>query len=541
MTAMNFPASPVNGQQTTDGRYYFDSSVGSTGAWRSTPTPVGGLPAGSIIQWASSTIPTNWLLADGTAVSRTTYASLFAAIGTQYGTGDGSTTFNLPDLRGRIPVGRNGGSFGTLAATGGSETNTLTANNLPAHTHSVNDPGHSHHMGPRIGGGSSGWGTVVNAGYTGGADQPYWYSGGAGTGITVGNNTTTNSAVNNLQPYLVVNYIIKATAGWTAGDSELAVRLGAVEQKQILSPNYVINGAFDIWQRGTSFTGVTTTYCADRWLAGNSGATMNVTRETFPVGQTEVDGNPTYFLRLSVTTGNDFARLIQRIEDVRTLSGKTITVSFWAKGTNPGGGKLYLGYLQSSNGTSGVSNYTAADFTLTSNWQRFSRTITIPALSGTIVDGATYVELILGQGPDTSTSAWTLDLANVQVETGTFATPFRRNAPSIQAELAACQRYFYRVNSGEATGWVTSDTAVIWFFNQFPVTMRATPTTSVSSSSQTYYIPYWGESGSGTPNASDVSKTFGAIAMAPISPARSTGKPAMLGGTGQWFSFTAEL
>mgnify|MGYP000397329044 FL=1 len=231
MTAMNFPASPVNGQQTTDGRYYFDSSVGSTGAWRSTPVPVGGLPAGSIIQWASSTIPTNWLLADGTAVSRSTYASLFAAIGTQYGTGDGSTTFNLPDLRGRIPVGRNGGSFGTLAATGGAETVTLTANNLPAHNHPVTDPGHSHHMGPRIGGGSSGWGTVIGAGYTGGADQPYWYSGGAGTGITVGNNTTTNSAVNNLQPYLVVNYIIKATAGWTAGDSELATRLGVVEQQ----------------------------------------------------------------------------------------------------------------------------------------------------------------------------------------------------------------------------------------------------------------------------------------------------------------------
>ena len=242
MTAMNFPASPVNGQQTTDGRYYFDSSVGSTGAWRSTPTPVGGLPAGSIIQWASSTIPTNWLLADGTAVSRTTYASLFAAIGTQYGTGDGSTTFNLPDLRGRIPVGRNGGSFGTLAATGGSETNTLTANNLPAHTHSVNDPGHSHYLGARIGGGSSGWGTVVNAGYTGGADQPYWYSGSAGTGITVGNNTTTNSAVNNLQPYLVVNYIIKATAGWTAGDSELATRVGVLEQNPNISGTLTVAG-----------------------------------------------------------------------------------------------------------------------------------------------------------------------------------------------------------------------------------------------------------------------------------------------------------
>jgi microcystin-dependent protein len=179
--------------------------------------------------WGTNTPPANWLIADGAAVSRTVYSSLFAVIGTTYGTGDGSTTFNLPNLSGRVPVGKNGGTFGTLAGTGGAETNTLTANNLPAHTHPITDPGHSHYNGARIGGGSSGWGTVVNAGYTGGADQPYWYTGGSGTGITVNNNSTTNSAVNNLQPYLVLNYIIKASAGWTAGDSELATRVGALE------------------------------------------------------------------------------------------------------------------------------------------------------------------------------------------------------------------------------------------------------------------------------------------------------------------------
>lgn len=122
--ALDFPNSPTNGQ--TYGNYYYDASVGTSGAWRANPIPVGGLPAGSIIQWGSNTAPANWLICDGSAVSRTVYPSLFAAIGTQYGAGDGSTTFNLPDLRGRVAVGKNSGTFGTLGATGGAETVALS-------------------------------------------------------------------------------------------------------------------------------------------------------------------------------------------------------------------------------------------------------------------------------------------------------------------------------------------------------------------------------------------------------------------------------
>jgi len=210
---MDFPGSPINGQTTTDGRYYFDSSVGSSGAWRSTPLPVGGLPAGSIMAWGTNTPPANWLLADGSAVSRATYSSLFAVIGTQYGAGDGTTTFNLPDLRGRVPVGRNGGTFGTLGASGGAETHTLTINEMPSHKHGrdyvyyqVNSNIASPY--PAAGDITSGQSGLKNL----------------DTGLTGG-----GAAHNNLQPYQVVNYIIKFSAGWTAGDSELATRLGVVE------------------------------------------------------------------------------------------------------------------------------------------------------------------------------------------------------------------------------------------------------------------------------------------------------------------------
>lgn len=206
MVALDFPSSPANGQ--TYGGYYWDST---TGAWRSDPVPMGGLPAGSIIQWAGATAPANWLMADGAAVSRTTYASLFAAIGTTYGAGDGSTTFNLPDLRGRVPVGKNAGTFSTLGATGGAESVTLTSaqSGLPAHTHGVS------------------WLNNINV-------APFTGSYGA-IGSNAAGNVNANAAQDaaqahtNLQPYLVTNYIIKATSGWTAGDSELATRVGALE------------------------------------------------------------------------------------------------------------------------------------------------------------------------------------------------------------------------------------------------------------------------------------------------------------------------
>lgn len=201
MAALDFPDNPTNGQ--TYGGYYWDAT---TGGWRSDPVPMGGLPAGSIIQWAGATAPANWFIADGSAVSRTANASLFAVIGTTYGSGDGSTTFNLPDLRGRVAVGKNGGTFGTLGATGGAEAVTLASNNLPQ-------------------------AAVIDAN-TAGSDTSFAlkFTQAAGYGAkTLTQLGTATTAVNNLQPYLVTNYIIKATSGWSAGDSELATRVGALE------------------------------------------------------------------------------------------------------------------------------------------------------------------------------------------------------------------------------------------------------------------------------------------------------------------------
>ena len=153
---------------------------------------------GSIVMWAAAagSPPSGWLTCDGSAVSRSTYATLFALISTTFGSGDGSTTFNLPDFRGNVPVGYKNGdaNFGTLGQTGGEVTHTLLTAETPAHTHIV---------GEDSGGGGSGTNvlatTAVASKQSGDASHP---------GITT-TSIGSGTAHNNLQPYLAINFIIK--------------------------------------------------------------------------------------------------------------------------------------------------------------------------------------------------------------------------------------------------------------------------------------------------------------------------------------------
>lgn len=167
-------------------------------------------PVGTILPFAGSSAPTGYLICDGSAVSRTTYANLFAVIGTTYGAGDGSTTFNLPNLKGKVPVGLDTSQpeFNTLGRTGGAKTHTLTTSELPSHTHSISSDGaHNHSVRSvfsTVGGtlylyNGTGFNEDTVTTSTNGA-----HSHGGATGATGG-----GQAHNNLQPYLVINYIIK--------------------------------------------------------------------------------------------------------------------------------------------------------------------------------------------------------------------------------------------------------------------------------------------------------------------------------------------
>jgi microcystin-dependent protein len=148
-------------------------------------------PVGSITAYAGVSAPTGWLVCDGSAISRTTYAALFAVLDTRYGVGDGSTTFNIPNLGGRVPVGvdTNQNEFRSVATYGGEKTHILTPAEMPSHNHTA----------PTWNGGS---GTFEVASTQYGYDYPN----GAPT-----SNTGGDQPHNNLQPYLTLNFIIRVS------------------------------------------------------------------------------------------------------------------------------------------------------------------------------------------------------------------------------------------------------------------------------------------------------------------------------------------
>ena len=195
--------------------------------------------------------------------------------------------------------------------------------------------------------------------------------------------------------------------------------------------NAIINGDFNGNQRGfVSTTVATSTF--DRWVSNPSGATATFSSEAFTLGTapaTETVG--TNFLRIATTVGNDNCSIIQRIQGVRTFAGQTVTLSFYAKGTNPVTPGVLGGKINQEFGTGGSpSTVVVAElptFNVTSEWQRFSFTVELPSVSGKVLgtNGNDHVSLLLGQGASTSTNSWTLDLWGVQLESGPVATPFK--------------------------------------------------------------------------------------------------------------------
>jgi microcystin-dependent protein len=194
-----------------------DGATGPTGpqgaAGPTGPTASSDLPAGSIMAFAGSSAPNGWLICDGSAVNRTTYASLFAAIGSAWGNGDGSTTFNLPDFRGRFLRGVDGGAgrdpeAGNRIASNpggntGNNVGTVQGDEVKPHNHTITDPGHNHtSVNSDIVRNTGGYGTGLG---TGGLGPNTITMNSNTTGISINNSNGTETRPKNA----AVNFIIK--------------------------------------------------------------------------------------------------------------------------------------------------------------------------------------------------------------------------------------------------------------------------------------------------------------------------------------------
>jgi hypothetical protein len=347
---------------------------------------------------------------------------------------------------------------------------------------------------------------------------------------------TANTALTNANAAVVTANTANSTANAATVTANSA--LSTVSGLSGVNLNRIINGDFDFWQRGTSFTG--SEYGADRWQHARLGTTHTATRQAFTLGQTAVPNEPTYFCRTVVTSvagAGNFGILLQRIEDVRTFAGQQATISFWAKVDATKNISVELTQTFGTGGTPSavVDSIGVTKVSIGTSWQKVTVTATVPSISGKTLgtnnDHFLGVNIWFDAGStfnartDTlGQQSGTFDIAQVQVEAGAAATPFEQRP--IGTELALCQRYawFPNISSYEQSyGSVASANLTTLIY--FPVTMRATPSINAA----------WGSGFNAFSHSIGAMGTHGAAAQL-----GSTGA-GEFAGTINWTSFTAEL
>lgn len=294
---------------------------------------------------------------------------------------------------------------------------------------------------------------------------------------------------------LRTNAILDASGGTTATVNGIPLRPGVLDPE-----NRIINGAFDFWQRGTSF-GPGFTYGPDRWINVTNAGTVTMSRQAFALGDTLGSSSPTYFVRQSVsgqTTAGSVVTVAQRIESVRSYAGQTITILGWARRSS-GSGNMAVSMDQNF-GTGGspsaaVNGIGPATVTLTGSWSPFAVTISLSSVTGKTLgaNNNDYLQLnfYTSAGSDFNSQSNSLglqtigvDLWGIHIKQGTHTTSamdlYRQ--PELGPELARCQRYYQRVDAAQssgnftryANGMVVSSTSAS-FFLLLPTRMRANP------------------------------------------------------------------
>jgi hypothetical protein len=253
----------------------------------------------------------------------------------------------------------------------------------------------------------------------------------------------------------------------------------------VAGKNKVINGDFGVAQRGSTFTPPNNGgYNLDRWwlFYNGSGQTHAVSQQVTTPGSSPTGYEFPYFMRWQYTaagSGNTFNNIYQRIENVQTLAGQTVTLSFWAKADASRSISANI-YQNFGSGGSAEVYQSGTSFTATTSWQRFTYIVTLPSISGKTIGAGSYLAILISAPSGTT---FTFDLIGVQLEAGSVATPFTTASGTLQGELALCQRYTTAVvPTGTASSYSkagmghASSSTQLYIYYQLPVVMRALPT-----------------------------------------------------------------
>jgi hypothetical protein len=264
--------------------------------------------------------------------------------------------------------------------------------------------------------------------------------------------------------------------------------------------NKIINGDFGVNQRAFSSTTSAGVYTFDRWITDFSGGTVTYSSQAFTPGAAPVSPYESANFYRVITSGQSaaghYAVFNQLIENVRNFAGQTVTVSFWAKaatGTPKIAATIGQNFGSGGSPSASVTTSASANNTISTSWARYSYSVTMPSLTGKTVGttantsslslalwvsaGSTYNALTGSIGVQNNT----FDIWGVQVEAGSTATAFQTATGTIQGELAACQRYYYRAVGGNTYSLyafgLARGTTIVDFIFSVPITMRVTSQT----------------------------------------------------------------
>ena len=255
--------------------------------------------------------------------------------------------------------------------------------------------------------------------------------------------------------------------------------IGGAVAPFVAGKNKLINGDFGVWQRGTSFSNPNGLYTADRFQIAYAGTpTFTISQQVLTPGSISGYESPYCLQHACTVSGGSITDMYNKMENVQTFAGQTITISFWAKAVS---GTPVLSALINQNFGSGGSaavDTSGASFTLTSSWVRYSTTIVVPSITGKTIGAGSYLLTNIRF----THSVATFQIWGVQVEAGSVATPFTTASGTIAGELELCKRYYQRYlgTIGIALNGICYQSTGLIMQYTLPTEMRAIPSAATS-------------------------------------------------------------